>query len=89
MTLTQLIDLLAARTGLPRKAVRDVLDALGTAAPEVFRASGEIPLPHIGKLKVQDKPERQGRNPATGEAVTIPARRVVKFSAAKALKDAL
>lgn len=49
----------------------------------------EVTLPGLGKLSVVDKPERQGRNPKTGEALTIAATRAPKFSAAKALKDAL
>ena len=56
---------------------------------EMTAEGGEVPLPGVGKLKVALKPARAGRNPATGAAMEIPARTVVKFSAAKLLKDAL
>lgn len=45
----------------------------------------EVQLPGFGTFKVADIPERQGRNPRTGEAITIPAHKVVKFKAGKDL----
>lgn len=50
---------------------------------------GYCNIPGIGKLKVIDKAERQSRNPRTGESITVPARKVVKFSQSSVLKDAL
>lgn len=50
---------------------------------------GEVSLPNVGKLKSAQKAARTGRNPATGEALSIPAKTVIKFVPAKALKDAL
>ena len=52
-------------------------------------AGGEVPLPHIGKLKVRDVAARAGRNPATGEPVQIPAKRKVALVVAKEMKDAV
>lgn len=46
-------------------------------------------IPGIGKLTVKESKARQGRNPSTGEAITIPAKKSVKFSASKTIKDAL
>jgi DNA-binding protein HU-beta len=46
-------------------------------------------LPGIGRLVRQDRKARMGRNPATGEAIKIPAKKVVKFRVAKAVKDAI
>ncbi|WP_449263660.1 HU family DNA-binding protein [Escherichia coli] len=46
-------------------------------------------MPGFGKFAVKDRPERQGRNPATGEAMTIAASKKVSFTAAKGLKDKL
>ena len=48
-------------------------------------AGGEVPLPGLGKLKTKDRAARMGRNPRTGEAVTIPARRVVVFAPSEKL----
>lgn len=56
---------------------------------EMSVEGGEVPLPGIGKLKADTRAARTGRNPATGEEIAIPAKNVVKFSAAKMLKDAL
>lgn len=47
----------------------------------------EINVPGFGKFSVKDRPERETRNPSTGEKMMSPAKRVFKFSAAKALKD--
>jgi DNA-binding protein HU-beta len=49
----------------------------------------EVSLAPIGKFKVSKREARQGRNPSTGEMVEIKAAKVAKFTAAKALKDAL
>jgi DNA-binding protein HU-beta len=46
-------------------------------------------LPGIGRLVRQDRKARTGRNPATGETIKIPAKKVVKFRVAKAAKDAI
>ncbi|MDP6754450.1 MAG: HU family DNA-binding protein, partial [Verrucomicrobiota bacterium] len=45
--------------------------------------------PGVGKLKLVDRKARMGRNPATGETIHIPAKRVVKFTVAKAAKDSI
>jgi DNA-binding protein HU-beta len=47
----------------------------------------ELNIPGFGKFKVTDKPERQARNPKTGEMMTVPPKRVFKFTPAKQLKD--
>ena len=52
-------------------------------------AGNEIPLPGFGRFSVKARAERQGRNIRTGEPLTIPACRTAKFTAAKALRDAL
>lgn len=89
MNQADLIQDIANRTGLPKKAVGDVLAALGDAAQGELAAGGEIPLPGLGKIKAEMRAAREGRNPATGAAMTIPAKAAAKFSATKALKDAL
>jgi DNA-binding protein HU-beta len=69
--------------------VTRVLVALTGVVHAELKNGGEVTLPGVGKLKVQDKPAKTGRNPKTGEALAIPARRAAKFTAVKALKDAL
>jgi DNA-binding protein HU-beta len=58
-------------------------------ATEVPNKSGMCVLPGIGRLVRVDRKARMGRNPATGEAIKIPAKKVVKFRVAKAVKDAI
>ncbi|MGK2911016.1 MAG: HU family DNA-binding protein [Sphingobium sp.] len=68
-----------------KAAIAAVFDQIGDAAAK----GEEISIPGFGKFSVKDRPERQGRNPATGEAMTIAASKKVSFSAAKGLKDKL
>ena len=53
----------------------------------VIKKGGEVPMKGLGKFKVVKRKARMGRNPATGEAIKIPAKTVVRFTVAKALKD--
>jgi DNA-binding protein HU-beta len=88
-TKKELIDDLSERTQQSKAATEAFVDALGPALQAVLAAGGEANLPGIGKFTVKDKPARTGRNPRTGTAIAIPARRVPAFSPAKPLKDAL
>jgi len=87
MTKTQTIAALAEQTDLSKSDVSNVLDRLADLA--YAEAANGFTLPGIGKLMLVQRAERQGRNPATGESITIPAKTVVKFRVAKACKDAL
>ena len=70
--------------------VESVLKALADiAGAELIKAGGEVPLPGLGKFKAEVRAARTGRNPSTGAELQIPEKTVVKFSPAKALKDAL
>lgn len=68
-----------------RKAVDSLLSAIVTAATQ----GEEISLSGFGKFKVKDSPAREGRNPATGEAMQIAASKKLTFTPAKTVKDAL
>jgi DNA-binding protein HU-beta len=87
MTKTQTIATLAEKTGLSKSDVSNLLDEVANLA--YAEAVNGFTLPGIGKLMLVDRAERQGRNPATGQTITIPAKSVVKFRVAKACKDAL
>jgi len=87
-TKPELIDALSGRAGLSKKDAASFADALGGLAQEAMMAGQEMVLPGIGKLAVKAKPARAGRNPQTGAAIEIAARRVPAFTAAKILKDA-
>lgn len=89
MSKSELLNALAEKTGMTRKDVAGLLDAMVDLAYKQVKSSGEFPVPGLGKLvKVHRKP-RQGRNPATGETIQIPAKTVVKFRVAKAAKEAV
>jgi len=87
MTRTELIAALADQAGMEKKDSKVFLESLTTLVENTIKAGGEVPLKGLGKFKVQRRQARMGRNPATGEAIQIPAKTVVKFTVAKALKD--
>ncbi len=87
LTKAQTVDKLAASTGLPKTKVAELLDELAALAYK--QAKNGFTIPGIGKITVVRRKARKGRNPQTGEAIKIPARRALKFRFAKAAKDAV
>ncbi len=87
MTRTELIQALADESELERRQAKVFLESLTTLVEKNIKKGGEVPLKGLGKFKVQKRKARMGRNPATGEAIKIPAKTVVKFTVAKQLKD--
>lgn len=86
LTKAQVVSHLAGKTGLTKKDVNEVLAALSALAYKEAKVG--FTIPGIGKLVVVNRKARMGRNPATGETIRIPAKRVLKFRIAKAAKDA-
>lgn len=89
MNTADIAGVVAAEQGLDKAAAKRVIDATLKAITDAAIKGDEISLPGFGKFKVQDRPAREGRNPATGATLTIAASRKVSFTPAKALKDAL
>lgn len=90
MNKAELIAALQDHSGLAnKKDIEAVLEGLSAVITETLKAGDDVTLIGLGKFSVQAKPERQGRNPKTGEALTIAASNAAKFTVAKALKDAL
>ena len=89
MTKTQLIAALAEAMGADKKTAAAALDAISEVVSREVAAGGAITLPGLGKKACRARPERQVRNPATGESVTKAADKQVKFTIAKALKDSV
>jgi len=87
MTKTQTVAALAEKAGLTKAQAGQALEALAGIA--YSEAKNGFTLPGIGKLVLVQRKERMGRNPATGEQILIPAKKVVKFRVAKACKDAV
>jgi DNA-binding protein HU-beta len=89
MTQTQLVRKLAESCEVSNKVARTFLDTLGAEAIKEVKKTGVFVVPGLGRLVRVDRKARMGRNPATGEAIKIPAKKVVKFRVAKAAKDAI
>ena len=89
MTQTQLVRSIAEKLEVNNKTARAFLDELAALAIGEVKKNGVFVLPGIGRLVRQDRKARTGRNPATGESIKIPAKKVVKFRVAKAAKDAI
>ena len=87
MTKSKIMDHLSNKLGLTKKKMADCMDEIvGLAYKE---AKNAFTFPGIGKLVVVNRKARMGRNPQTGAAIKIPAKRVLKFRVAKACKDAV
>src|ERR1022692_1325467 len=89
MTQTALVRKLAEDCGVNNEVSRQFLDSLASLAIGEVKKNGVFVLPGIGRLVRQDRKARVGRNPATGESIKIPAKKVVKFRVAKAAKDSI
>lgn len=89
MNTSDLIDHVAGEAGLTKVQAKAVVDGVLAQISSAAAKGEEINLPGFGKFKVQDRPAREGRNPATGETIQIAASKKVVFQPAKALKDAV
>jgi DNA-binding protein HU-beta len=89
MTQTEIIGSLADSTGTKKADVKALFDALASLATSEVKKNGEFTVPGFGKLKKTQRKARDGRNPATGAVIKIPAKTTVKFSIGKAMKDAV
>ena len=89
MNKSQLLQMLAEKTGKSKKEVVEMLDVLVQTAYSEAKSNGEFTIPGLGKLQKKHRAARMGRNPATGAQISIPAKTVVKFRVAKAAKDAI
>jgi DNA-binding protein HU-beta len=89
MTKSELLQALADKLGKSRKEASEMVDALVALAYNETKKNGEFTIPGLGKLLKKHRDARQGRNPATGATIQIPAKTVIKFRVLKAAKDAI
>jgi len=89
LTQTQIIAALSETSGLKKTEVKGLLDSLADMAVTEVKKNGEFTVPGFGKLKKTNRKAREGRNPATGAVIKIPAKTTVKFSLGKAMKDSI
>ena len=89
MNKSELIDTVAQAAEISKSAAERAVDAMIGAVKTTLRKGEEVTLIGFGTFLAAERAARQGRNPRTGEPVQIPAARVPRFRAGKALKDAI
>ena len=87
MNKTNLVDVVAAETGLTKKSVDEVVTATLNAITSALKEGDKVQLIGFGTFEVKESGEREGRNPKTGETIKIAASKKPSFSASKVLKD--
>jgi len=87
---SEIVDSIVANVeGLTKKQAGDAFDAVISAISGGINAEGRVALPGFGSFTKANRPEREGRNPSTGQKITIAAKNVVKFKAGKSLGDSI
>ncbi len=89
MNKTELIAAVAEKTDLSKKDADAAVSAVLGAITDAVKAGDKIQLVGFGTFEVRNRAAKQGRNPRTGETMTVPASKVPAFKAGKALKDAV
>ncbi len=89
MTQTDIVNHMADTTGMKKSDAKDFFGALADLAMSEVKKNGEFTIPGFGKLVKAERKAREGRNPATGKPIKIPAKTTVKFRVGKAMKDAV
>ncbi len=89
MTKNELAEKVAGRTGMAASHAREAIDAAFDTVSDELAAGGEVALAGFGKFSVSRRAARTGRNPATGQTISIAASNAAKFSPASALKKRL
>ena len=89
MTKKELVSALAEKTEETKVKAAGMLDALIEVISETLSNGEEVAIAGLGKFEVRERAAREGRNPQTGEAITIAASKVPAFKASKTLKDAV
>ncbi|HTY56093.1 MAG TPA: HU family DNA-binding protein [Candidatus Binataceae bacterium] len=89
MTQSQVATHLADKVGISKKQAKTTIDELTMLVVRELKKEGSLRLAGLGIFRKRQSKARMGRNPATGQEIKIPARTRLRFTAAKALKDAV
>lgn len=89
LTKSQIVSYFAGKFNLPKKTAASIIDEVPALAIAETKKVGSFTLPGIGKSVISNRKARMGFNPATGEKIKIPAKRVVKMRLAKSFKEAI
>lgn len=87
MTQSEVVNHFAEKFGMKRSQAKEFFDELANLAGSEVKENGEFVLPGFGKLVRSERKAREGRNPATGETIQIPAKTTLKFRVGKSMKD--
>jgi integration host factor subunit alpha len=87
LTKAEMAELLFERVGLNKREAKDMVETFFDEIIEALSQGKSVKLSGFGNFQLRDKPQRPGRNPKTGEAIPISARRVVTFHASQKLKE--
>ncbi len=85
----QVIEQVAQKTGLTKAAAEKAINAYNETVADALAHGEEVAILGFGSFKVAERSAREGRNPATGETIQIPATKVAKFVPGKKLKEAI
>jgi DNA-binding protein HU-beta len=89
MTQSEVINHFAEKFGMKRPQAKELFDELANLAQSEVKTNGEFVLPGFGKLVLSERKAREGRNPATGDTIQIPAKTTLKFRVGKGMKDSV
>jgi DNA-binding protein HU-beta len=89
MTQSEVVNHFADKFEMKRTQVKELFDELAHLAGREVKSNGQFVLPGFGKLVLSERKAREGRNPATGETIQIPAKTTLKFRIGKAMKDSV
>lgn len=89
MTKDQLLEMMAKKAEISKRAAGDALDAVIEAVTKTLQKGGKLTLTGFGSFSISKRSARQGVNPKTGAKIKIPAMKVPKFKAGKILKEAV
>lgn len=89
MTQSEVVNHFAEKFELKRAQVKELFEELAVLAGREVKKNGQFVLPGFGKLVLSHRKAREGRNPATGETIKIPAKTTLKFRVGKGMKDSV
>ncbi|MEK0083475.1 HU family DNA-binding protein [Benzoatithermus flavus] len=89
MTLDELNTAVATETGMKKTEASKAVAAVLHGIQNALKQNGKVAIAGFGTFEVVDRPEREGRNPQTGQTIKIAASKAVKFKPGKGLRDAI
>ena len=89
MTKSDIVEKVLAKRNLPKREVIDIVDTLLNIIKDTLESGEQVKISGFGKFEIHQKHDRRGRNPQTGESITITARKILTFKPSMLLKQAI